>query len=100
MPVDRSVGNYYDSSSSFLRRVARWTGPNPYVAGGEPVTPATFGLGKIVAILTSTATNAAGAPRTVAYNAATGKLMWFDAAGAEAAGDLSAFSAGIEVIGN
>ena len=50
MPLDRSVGNYFDSSGSFIRRVARWTGPNPYVTGGEKADASVFGMGKIVAI--------------------------------------------------
>ena len=48
MPLDRSVGNYFDSSSGHLLRVARWTGPASYATGGEDVSPAVFGLGKIV----------------------------------------------------
>ena len=105
MPLDRTVGNYFDSSSSFLRRVASWKGPNPYVSGGEAVTPATFGLGKILVFLSGTATDAAGAnARVLVYNPTTGKLQWFlgTASGLQevsAGADLSTFSAGFEVIG-
>jgi hypothetical protein len=104
MPLDRSVGNYFDASSSFLRRVARWTGPNPYVSGGEPVSAATFGLGKIIVILGGQALDAAGGVRLSLYNPTTGKMMWYvdGAAGfVEVAGgvNLSTFSAPIEVIG-
>lgn len=105
MPLDRSVGNYFDSSSSFLRRVARWTGPNPYATGGEAITAATFGLGKIVAILGGTANDAAGALRLAVYNPTTGKIAWYvdGAAGfVEVANgvNLSTFSGPIEVIGH
>jgi len=102
MPIDRSVGNYFDHSGSFIRRVARWTGPNPYATGGEVATPATFGLGIIVAFLLSEGTNAAGSgTMTPVWNATTQKLQWFTAAGAEVTGgtDLSGYSAGFEVIG-
>lgn len=104
MPLDRTVGNYFDASSSFLRRVARWTGPASYVSGGEPVTAATFGLGKIVALLGGAAVDGAGAIRLAVYNPTTGKIAWYvDGADGfvEVAGgvNLSTFSSPIEVIG-
>ena len=104
MPLDRSVGNYFDSSASFLRRVARWTGPASYVSGGEPVTAATFGLGRIVALLGGMGSDASGALRLAVYNPATNKIAWYvdGATGfTEVAGgvNLSTFSAPIEVIG-
>lgn len=104
MPLDRTVGNYFDSSSSFLRRVAKWTGPTSYTAGGEAVTASTFGLGKIICLLAGPAVDAAGAIRLAVYNPTTGKVMWFvdGAAGfVEVAGsvNLSTFAAPIEVIG-
>jgi hypothetical protein len=104
MPLDRTIGNYFDSSASFLRRVAQWKGPASYVAGGEAVSAATFGLGKIVALLSGTAVDAAGAVRLATYNPTTGKIAWYvdGAAGfVEVAGgvNLSTFSAPIEVIG-
>lgn len=105
MPLDRTVGNYYDSSSSFLRRVAKWTGPNPYATGGEALTPATFGLGKILVFLSATAVDATGVnARVLVHNPTTGKLQWFvaTAAGLEEVANgtnLSTFAAGFEVIG-
>jgi hypothetical protein len=104
MPLDRSVGNYFDSSSSFLRRVAKWTGPASYVTGGEAVTASTFGLGRVIALLTGPAVDAAGLVRLAVFNPTTGKIMWYvdGAAGfVEVAGgvNLSTFSAPIEVIG-
>jgi hypothetical protein len=104
MPLDRTIGNYFDSSSSFLRRVAQWKGPNPYVTGGEPITAATFGLGRIIVINGSVAVDAAGAIRLAVYNPTTSKIAWYvdGAAGfVEVAGgvNLSTFSGGIEVIG-
>jgi|SRR5262245_11350499 len=102
MPLDRRVGNYFDNSGSFLRRVARWSGPPSYATGGEAVTPATFGLGTIVVATFTPALDATGAnPRVPIWNAATQKLQWFAPGGTEvaAATDLSAYSAGFEVIG-
>jgi hypothetical protein len=103
MPLDRRVGNYFDHSGSFSRRVARWSGSSSYTTGGEDVSPAVFGLGSIVAILTSTAVDAAGVNlRYPVWNPTTQKLQWFAATGGTeiaAATDLSGFSCGIEVIG-
>jgi len=102
MPVDRRVGNYFDSSGSFLRRVARWTGPTSYATGGEPATPGAFGLGTIVTASFTPALDAAGAnTRVIAWNPATQKVQWFSAPGTEvtAGTDLSGYSAQFEVIG-
>ena len=104
MPLDRTVGNYFDSSSSFLRRVAKWTGPASYTSGGEVVSAQTFGLGKIICLLAGPGNDASGALRLAVYNPTTGKMMWYvdGAAGfVEVAGgvNLSTFSAPIEVIG-
>lgn len=105
MPLDRAIGNYFDTSSSFLRRVAQWKGPNPYATGGEPITPGTFGLGKILVFLSAFAVDATGTNvRLLIYNPATGKIAWYVAGASgfsEIANgtDLSSFSAGFEVIG-
>jgi len=102
MPLDRTVGNYFDKSGSFSRRVARWTGPTSYTTGGEAATPAAFGLGTIVVASFTPALDAAGAnTRIVVWNKATQKIQWFSALGTEvtAATDLSGYSAGVEVIG-
>lgn len=100
MPIDRSVGNYYDSSSSFIRRVARWTGPTAYATGGESATPASFGLGTIVVAQFAPASDGTTI-RSVVWNPTTQKLQWFVAAGTEVpnATDLSTFTAQFEVIG-
>jgi hypothetical protein len=101
MPLDRSVGNYFDSSGSFIRRVARWTGPTSYTTGGEVIDASTFGLGKIVALLITTARSPAALAFPV-YDYTAGRLLWYDIAGAQIANgvNLSAYTAGIEVIGN
>ena len=100
MPLDRSVGNYFDSSAGFSRRVARWTGPTSYVTGGEVIGPEAFGLGKVITLLITPARSATGLAFPV-YDYATGRLLWYDIAGAQIANgvNLSTFQAGIEVIG-
>jgi len=101
MPIDRRIGNYFDNSGSFLRRVARWTGPNPYVTGGETISAATFGLGTIICAMFTEAIDAAGANyRTPVWNPTTGKLQWFSGATEVTNGtDLSGFAAQFEIIG-
>ena len=102
MPMDRSIGNYFDSSGSFIRRVARWKGPTSYATGGEAATPSLFGLGTIVAASFTPALDTAGAnTRVVAWNPVTQKLQWFSAPGTEvsAATDLSSYSCQFEIIG-
>src|SRR5262245_60984815 len=106
MPLDRSIGNYFDSSGSFIRRVARWSGPTNYVTGGETVDASTFGMGKIVSIFFSPAPNASGAAVAwPAYNFTTGKVTWYTAGAggvAEIAGgtNLGTYVGSVEVIGS
>ena len=103
MTIDRSIGNYHDSSNARIRKIGSYVGSAVYVAGGDPVTPADFGLGKIEAILFAGAIDAAAtAIYFPVYNAATGTVAWFsDATGVEvvAGVDLSAFAARFEAIG-
>ena len=105
MPLDRTVGNYFDSSASFLRRVAQWKGPASYATGGEVVAASTFGLGRIIAILSGPAVDATTGVRLPVYNPTTGKIAWYLYDGTNgitevaALQNLSAFSAPIEVIG-
>jgi hypothetical protein len=102
MPLDRSVGNYFDNTHAHLMRVARWTGPASYVTGGEDVSPAVFGLGKIIAItgihITDGVTFRAGV-----WNVATQRLQWMvPNTNVEVAGgvNLSTFTGSIVVYGN
>lgn len=102
MPLDRSVGNYFDNTHAHLVRVGRWTGPVAYVTGGEDVSPAVFGLGKIIAfgglIITDGITCRIGV-----WNITTQKLQWIvPNTNAEVANavNLSAFSGSLIVFGN
>jgi len=103
MPLDRTIGNYHDSSNARIRKIGRITGPESYVAGGEAMTPEEIGLGKLEAILFEDALDAAGtANYELAYNHVTQAIMWFsNATGVEvvAGVDLSSFSARFEAIG-
>lgn len=101
MPLVRSIGNYFDASNSFLRRVERWTGPNPYVTGGEACAPSLFGVGTIVMGPGGVASNGTDT-RLVAWNATTQKLQWFvPNTNAEVANgtDLSGYTLQFEVVG-
>jgi hypothetical protein len=102
MPLDRSIGNYFDNTHAHLLRVARWKGPSSYVTGGEDVSPSVFGLGKVIAISVGNATDGTNL-REVAWNPATQKLQWFvGTTGVEVAGavDLSTYTLGLVVFGN
>jgi hypothetical protein len=101
MPLSRTIGNYFDTSSSFLRRVERWSGPASYVTGGEDCAPSIFGLGTIIRGINGIASNGTDT-RLVWWNPATNKLMWFvPNTNAEVANgqDLSAYSIQYDVIG-
>jgi hypothetical protein len=76
MPLVRSVGNYFDGSKAFSRRVERWTGPAAYVTGGEDCSPSTFGLGNLVAGIQGIASDGT-TTRLVWWNPTTNKLQWF-----------------------
>jgi len=101
MPLDRSVGKYFDSSNTHLRRVGRWRGPSSYVTGGDPAPPALFGLSKIFAAHFAPVVDGT-AYRNVVWNPLTEKV-YFSAAGSgsevAAGSDLSAFVSMFEIIG-
>jgi hypothetical protein len=101
MPVtiDRSIGNYHDSSNARIRKIGRAVGPVLYTVGGEPLTPAELGLGKVEAVLFEPFTN--GTVIIIGmYEIAAQTLKFYDMTGAEqAAVDLSTYSARFEAIG-
>jgi len=101
MPLVRSISNYFDGSKAFSRRVERWTGPASYPTGGEPCSPATFGLGTIVAGIQGIASNGTDT-RLVWWNPTTNTLQWFvPNTNAEVANgtNLAAYSIQFDVIG-
>lgn len=89
-----------DVSGTCRRQVATYTGPALYATGGDPVTPATVRMGKLFAVLGGIASNGT-LTYLLYYNVSTGKLMWFDMAGAEVAAStvLTGFTARLEFIG-
>lgn len=102
MPLTRSIGNYFDASGSFLRRVERWTGPSSYATGGETCSASTFGLGTLIKGPNGIAFDGTNV-RLVVWQPSTNKLLWFvPNTGAEVANgvDLSAYSLQFEVVGN
>ncbi len=101
MPLTRSIGNYFDHSGAFSRRVERWTGPASYPTGGEACAPSVFGLGQLVKGIEGIASDGS-TTRLVWWNPSTQKLQWFvPNTNAEVANltDLSTFSVQFEVVG-
>lgn len=99
--LTRSV-KYFDASNTVHRRHATYTGPASYVTGGDPFTPADFGLGTIVAAhFTAPMTADPESLHIVAYRASSGTAYWFDQNGAQVANgtNLSAVTVEVEVIG-
>jgi hypothetical protein len=76
-----------------------YTGPSSYSAGGDSFVPNDVGLGNIDFIDVAQAWNGS-AVRLVTYDKTAQKLVWYvPNTGAEASGDLSAYSARIMVVG-
>src|SRR3972149_10381777 len=94
--IDRSSGNYHDSSNARIRKIGRAVGPVLYTVGGEPLTPAQLGLGKVEAVLFEPFTN--GSVIIFGrYEGAAQTVKFYDMTGAEqGAVDLSAYSARYE----
>lgn len=102
--IDRTIGSYHDKSHARIRKIGRMVGPASYTnPGGDPVTPASLGLGRVEVVLFEAALDASNAnPRTLVYNTATGVVRWFVTdTGVEVANatNLSGFSARFEAIG-
>jgi hypothetical protein len=57
--IDKSIGNYHDSSNARIRKIGGYTGPNPYNTGGDPITPAELGMSRLELVLLAAATNGA-----------------------------------------
>jgi len=77
-----------------------YTGPAAYVAGGDSFTGDNVGLGNIDAILGQVAWSGT-ATRLLVFDKTNSKIVWYvPDTGAEATGDLSAFTATIVVLGS
>jgi hypothetical protein len=100
MTIDRSIGNYHDSSNARIRKIGRAVGPASYTTGGDPLTPSELGLGKVEYLSIEPFTN--GTVIIFAgYEVAAQTLKFYDLAGAEIANgtDLSTYAARFEAIG-
>lgn len=101
--IDKTVGQYHDSSNALIRKVGGYTGPASYVSGGDPIGPADLGMARIALILFTPATNGTLFIYPVWVPAAgSGVVKWLvGTTGAEVAGgvNLSAYTARFEAIG-
>lgn len=95
-----AVKGGFDKSAAYERRIFRYTGPNPYVAGGDPLTPEQCRLGLIAAILGAAIWNGTAVLWGV-WDSVNKKLVWYSATGTQVTGgtDLSGYSGNFEVIG-
>lgn len=104
MSVDRSIGNYHDSSNARIRKIGKYVGPVAYVANGDPLTPAEIGLGVIEAIFFTLGVPVGLATQyQLTYDAQNQTVIWFSSAtGVEvvAGTDLSAVEIRFEAIGH
>lgn len=100
MTIDRTIGPYHDSSNARIRKVGLFTGPTSYATGGDSVTPALLGMGRVEALLMEPFTN--GSVIIFArYVPADETVKFFDMAGVEIANltNLSTYTARFEAIG-
>lgn len=103
--IDKTVGQYHDSSNACIRKIGGYTGPASYVAGGDPIVPGDLGMARITLMLFSIATDGTDFLYPVWVPAASGgggKVLWLvGATGVEVAAeeDLSTFTARFEAIG-
>lgn len=94
------VAQFFDASNSRQRRIGSIAGPASYATGGDAVTPAQFGLGRVEIVLFEDFTDGSVCITGI-YNPTTGRLKFFQASGAEIANatNLSTYSARFEAIG-
>ena len=98
--ISRAIGQFFDASNARQRRIGTITGPTSYATGGDPVTAAAFGLGRVEIVLFEEFTNGTDVISAL-YLPATGRLKFFAAAGTESPNgtNLSTYSARFEAIG-
>jgi hypothetical protein len=100
MTIDLTVSPGQNTSTR-KRQVAAYTGPASYATGGDLLDPGQFRLGTLDAILGLSISDGTTVHHGW-YNVATGKIMWFVAAGTEVTNgtNLSTFTGRIEVVGH
>lgn len=88
-----------DGSNTKRRIQGIYTGPAAYVAGGDAITAVDIKLGQIHRISFGIAWSGT-ATRLVVYDYTNNKVVWYvPNTGAEASGDLSAYTTRFEAIG-
>lgn len=103
--IDRSVGQFHDSSNARIRKIGGYAGPASYVSGGDPIGQADLGMARVELMLFTPATNGTlyNYPVWVG-NPATGGgvIKWLvGTTGVEVAGgvNLSTYTCRFEAIG-
>lgn len=98
--ISKTVARFQDEAGIRRRVVGQYTGPNPYVAGGDTINPGDINLGTIEYFSVEPLVNATPVCLITKYNYSTNKLQVFDMAGAESgAVDLSGYTARFEAVG-
>lgn len=94
------IGDFFDRSGSYVRRVFEYVGPTVYSTGGDSFTPESLAMGKIEAVLGLLISNDS-AVLFGYYNRSTKKILWYSATSTQVtnATDLSAYKGLFEVIG-
>lgn len=100
MTITRTIGNYHDSSNARIRKIGQFTGPSSYTTGGDPLTAATLGLGRVEYLSCELFDNGTVVIVGV-YQVTAATMKFYDMAGAQIANgtDLSAYNARFEAIG-
>lgn len=102
MTIDKTASAIplQDKSADRSRRTLKFNGPASYATGGDPISGAELGLSQIHVWPGTIVSNGTVCLNTW-HNKTTGKLMYFDMAGAEVAAltNLSAYIGYVEVIG-
>ena len=102
MPVTLDLFPRHDTSNSRARKFITITGPASYATGGESLTPASIGMGRIDLFNAEAGLAAATTSiRLCRYNYTTQKLQWFGENFSEIGSttDLSTYTARVEVVG-
>lgn len=103
--IDKTYGQWHDSSNTHIRKVGKYTGPASYVTAGDPIAPADLGMARIELMLFTPATNGTLylTPVWVTNTANGGGVVkWLvGTTGVEVANavDISAYSGRFEAIG-
>lgn len=100
MTLDITIAPPDTGPSGTRRQIATYTGPASYATGGDTVDAKNVRMGLVWAILGLSISNGTAVLHGW-YNVATGKIMWFVAAGTQVTNttDLSTYSGRVEFVG-